>query len=191
MYVSHHISSPNLNLPVDLNRLKENLRMDDLAHADGLLMSIIMGCSRFVERTYGMSLLEQTVVEYWSAFPETSSGPMILRIQPATEITSITYINTSGTSTTWSADEYQTGRYNGQVFVIPRFNKSYPTPATGLNAITITYKAGFGTTVESVPKDVHDALILMATARYDRPDDPVMTLPTASTLLLHPYYRYN
>ncbi len=164
--------------------------MDDLAHADGLLTSIIRACSLHVEKTYGLSLLQQTIVEYWDGFPD-AEGPMILRIQPCSLVESVTYTNTSGTSATWSSDDYTTGRYNGHIFIIPKFGKSYPSTASGLNAVTITYKAGYGTTVESVPQDVRDAIILMSTARYERPDDPVISLPRASELLLQPYYRYN
>jgi len=190
MYAAYNILTANKNLPVSLDYVKHNLRMDDLSHADDLIIGIIKACSSHVERLYGLALLTQTIAEYWTAFPTCNTTPMMLRIQPVLSITSVKYLDNEGIEQTWDNADYMTGRYNNTTFLIPKANKIWPTAMTHPNAATITYSAGFGPTIETIPQDVRDAITLMATARFERPDDPVISLPRASELLLAPFYPY-
>lgn len=190
MYAAHNIEVPNKNLPVSLEYVKQNLRLDDLSQADDLIIGIIRACSGHIERQYGMALLTQTVKEYWTKFPIDSAMPMILRIKPVSEILSIKYMDGTGIERTWDSENHLIGRYNSDFFVVPKLGKYWPQATEHPNSVTITYKAGFGTAIDSIPTDIRDAITLMASARFEKPDDPVITLPRASELLLAPYFKY-
>jgi uncharacterized phiE125 gp8 family phage protein len=79
-------------------------------------------------------------------------------LRPVTAIGSIVYVNTSGSSTTWSSSEYtlETSTY----YPVVRLNYGYSWPALrgDINGITVTATAGYAQA--SVPKRVKLAVIL-------------------------------
>lgn len=189
-YKAYTITTPNLDLPVALDGMKRNLRMDDLSHEDDTIQAMVMSAASHIEKQYGLSLLTQTIKEYWSAFPCTASEPMMLRIQPIQSITSVEYIDTNGLTQTWDADEWAYGGYNGTTFIIPLPGFAWPSTWATPNAVIVTYQAGFGDSPDDVPTDIGQALKFMVTDMFEKREDSPQTFTRASENLLRPYYRW-
>lgn len=191
-YEAYKVVTPGIELPVTLELVRMHLRNEDLRADDELVRAYIRTAAATVERTYGLALIEQTIDQYHSAFPANSDQPVLLRVAPLISITSVTYVDSAGDTQTWDADEYTTGRINGQPVIVPKVGYTYPSGLTTRpNAVTITYKAGFGLSADSVPNDIRSALLLMVGHLYENREDPPNSLPRASEALLHPWYRFS
>jgi uncharacterized phiE125 gp8 family phage protein len=73
-----------------------------------------------------------------------------LNLRPITAITSIAYIATDGTSTTWSSSEYALDTYTITPIVKLAYGESWPTLRGDVNGITVTATAGYAT-VDAIP----------------------------------------
>lgn len=190
-YQSYTISTANKDLPVTLEQARQWLRLDEISTQDDEVQAMIMASVSKIEKQYGMALLEQTVTETRNGFPSNSQCPLLLRINPLREITSITYIDTDGVKQTWDSALYETGKAGMDYYVLPAWNESWPSAACRPGSVTIVYKAGFGTAPKDVPLDIVQAIKLdigdMDANRADRVDQ----LPKASEALLRHYYRFS
>lgn len=190
MYRAYNVITPNQDLPVSLESVKQHLNMDDLSHADATIIAHAKAACSHIEKQYGMALLTQTIKEYWSEFPCSAADPMLLRIQPIQSITSVEYVDSNGDSQTWDPDEWNYGGYNGTTFIIPNPNASYPSTWATPNAICITYQAGYGAAPENVPAEIGQAINLMVADSFQRREDSPQTFTRASENLLRPYFRF-
>lgn len=191
-YRGYTISVPSYELPVTLEIVRAHLRNEDLNSDDEYVRHLILGAAAYIERTYGLALLTQTIVETHAAFPSCAGNPMLLRIAPLVEITSIQYLDTAGATQTWSASEYTSGSFNFSPFVVPKTTYNFPTSVAQLpNAVTVTYRAGFGTKSSAVPANIRSALLLLVAHMYENREDSPITLPQASSHLLSSFYRFS
>lgn len=192
-YCSYIVHSPNSELPVTLDRVRQHLRNEDLQHDDEYLRGVIRAASDYVERTYGLALLTQTIEQYHSNFPCDSSQPLMLRIAPLLSVSSIQYTDSAGATQTWTSSEYTSGNYNGRPFIVPKVGYSWPSGVNmnQPNAVTVTYEAGYGAKPSTVPPVVTQALLLKVTDLYENRNDPPRDRQTASDLLLQPFYQFS
>lgn len=190
-YKAYYVSTPATELPVTLEQVRYHLRNEDLRFDDELLKQYIRAAAGYIERTYGLALLTQTIKQYHSEFPSVSNTPLLLRIAPLASITSIVYTDSAGVSQTWTAAEYTSGRLDLGGFVVPGIGYSWPgSVATLPNAITVTYSAGFGAKPSTLPFPITQAILYMVADMYTRREDSVVALPKASEHLLLPWYRW-
>lgn len=189
-YKAYTITTANLDLPVPLDAVKQHLRMDDLSHEDSTITAMVMAATSNIEKQYGLALLTQTVTEYWSAFPSSSSEPMLLRIQPIQSITSVQYLDTDGLTQTWDSDEWNYGGFNGTTFIIPTPEFSWPSTWAAPNAVIVTYEAGFGDSPDNVPWDIAQTIKYMVADMDQKREDSPQTFTRASENLMRPYYRW-
>lgn len=190
-YKAYTITTPNLDLPVALDEVKKDLRMDDLSHEDSVIMAKVMAASVGIEKEYGLALLTQTIKEYWSAFPVGNCDPMLLRIQPVQSVTTVEYIDTDGLTQTWDADEWTYGGYNGTTFIIPTPGYTWPSTWATPNAVIVTYEAGYGDSPENVPWPIAQAIKYRTADMFEKREDTPQTFTRASENLLRPYYRWS
>lgn len=190
MYTSYAIHTDNADLPISLPDAKAHMRYDDLSHDDKQIEAYIMAATRTVEQVYGMAILNKTIKEYWSKFPCAPTKPLLLRINPVRQVTSVQYLDESGTLQTWDTSEWTSGGYNGSTFIVPKPNYTWPVTWQVPNAITITYGAGFGAAPADVPWDIAQAIRIMVADMDLKREDSVQAMPRASENLLRPYYRH-
>lgn len=190
-YKAYYVSTPATELPVTLEQARYHLRNEDLRFDDELLKQYIKAAANYVEKTYGLALLTQTIKQYHDEFPTGSDTPLLLRISPLASITSIAYTDTAGATQTWTSSEYTSGRMDLGGFVVPNIGYTWPGSVASLpNAITVTYSAGFGAKPSTLPPAITNALLLMIGDMYQRREDSVANLPKASEYLLLPWYRW-
>jgi uncharacterized phiE125 gp8 family phage protein len=166
------------------------LRAEGMTFDDDYIEALILAATGAVESQYGLALLEQTIVQFNAQFP-TDDKPMFLAVAPVIEIISIEYLDTDGNTQTWDAAEYSFGGYNGNPFITPKVGYSWPTCATSQpNAVTITYKSGFGAAADNVPMPIRQAMLMMVGDMYENRQDRPDTMPRASKALLRPFTRF-
>lgn len=190
-YRAYKVTTPNAELPVTLEAARYQLRNEDLSYDDEHVRRLIKAVADEIERTYGLALLTQTIVQYHSQFPDNSSTPMLFRISPLVSVTHVKYLDPDGVEQTWSSDEYTTGPYNMTSFLLPKPGKNWPTDvALHLpNAVRITYSAGFGASASYIPATINMAMLNKISDLYVNRDNPARTMSTAADRLMDNYWR--
>jgi uncharacterized phiE125 gp8 family phage protein len=136
-----------------------------LTDEDAELTSIIIAAREYCEDYQGRALITRT---YELTLDDWPRAPFELPMPPAIEIVSIKYIDSAGTVTTWSATEYQLDATGFVGRLSPAYGYSWPsTTLRELAGITITYTAGYGATVASVPYKTKAAILLAVGDLYN------------------------
>jgi uncharacterized phiE125 gp8 family phage protein len=132
---------------------------------DTELASMIIAAREYCEDYQGRALITRT---YELTLDDWPRAPFELPMPPAIEIVSIKYIDSAGTVTTWSATEYQLDATGFVGRLSPAYGYSWPsTTLRELAGITITYTAGYGATVASVPYKTKAAILLAVGDLYN------------------------
>jgi len=115
----------------------------------------------YITRTYELTL---------DAWP---CGALELPMPPAIAISSITYIDSAGTASTWTpVTEYQLDATGFVGRVTPAYGYQWPSATLReLAGIKITYTAGYGATASSVPSKVRHAIMMLVGDLYENRED--------------------
>jgi uncharacterized phiE125 gp8 family phage protein len=147
--------------PLTTAEAKLQSRVDsDQTAEDALIDEYVAGARQHFERQTGRQVITATWQVTLDRFPA-GRTPIRLPKPPLLSVVSVTYTDTSGTTQTWSADDYQavapSGPYAAPGLLFPKPLKSYPSTYSGPAAVTVEFTAGYGAAA-AVPEVVKDAL---------------------------------
>lgn len=191
-YTGYKVTTESAKLPIPLEDARLQLRLDEMAHDDAYVEALIYAQCSYVESQYSCALLSKTIEEYHSVFPGMSTESLWLRIAPFQSVTSVKYIDSTGTEITWSSSEYDTKVYKSGAFIIPKVTYVWPTDlAIRPDAVKITYEAGYGATPSTLPHFVKLGILARVGRAYTQREDPLSSGTSYSDVLLHPLYRFS
>ena len=191
-YTGHKVTTESAKMPVSLEDARLQLRLDDLAHDDSYVEMLVYAQCSYVENQYQVALLSKTIEEYHCAFPTLSDSPLWLRIAPFQSVTSVKYIDSTGTEQTWSSGEYDAKIFKSGAFVVPKPTYSWPSDmAMRPDAVKVTYEAGYGATPATIPQFVKLGILSRVGRAYTQREDPTTNNTSYSDVFLHPLYRFN
>lgn len=160
------ISSEPAIEPVSVDDAKRNCDEDDNARDADFAMWITEARKR-VEDEARRALITRTYVLKLDRFPP--DDYIELPYPPAIAISSIQYIDTAGSTQTWSSGDYSLDVSRTPSVVLLGYSASYPSTRDDRNAVTVTYTAGYGTAETDVPEAARAAIHLLVKQRYDNP----------------------
>lgn len=152
---------------------------------DTLIDNTIKAMRLHAERYLQQCLITQTIeekIDYWPP-----SGIVIPTVGPVQSISSIQYLDTDGILQTWASSNYIIDTHSKYARITPDFGQSFPSARAQINAITLTYVAGYGDAVTDVPEILRQAILKAVADGYDNREDYVKRLPTASQYMLDTY----
>lgn len=142
------VTAKSSDLPVTLAEAKEHLRIlsDDL---DVEIQAALEAAIEYCESVVGRSLrVSHTLTQTYCQWP---CSPVRFDRQPVKSITSVTYCDDDGASQTVSTSDYRLQPSTNAGAVLEWDDGfSYPSLDARLNAVTITYVAGYAD-IASVP----------------------------------------
>lgn len=148
--------------PVSLTDMKLHLRVD-ISDDDDLITSLIKAARGYAEdftnRTFITSTYELTLDSF--------VNPIYIPRPKLQSITSIVYTDTDGSSQTLSASSYTVDTASLIGRVVPVWGESYPSTRDTINAVVITYKAGYGDAATNVPEGIIAAIKLLVGHWYE------------------------
>lgn len=155
------VTAPTVE-PVTLAEAKLQCRYD-LDDEDALILRLTRAAREFAETFCHRAIPTQTWDWKLDAFP--CAWPMVLPMAGVTSITSITYVDTAGDTQTWSSALYQTdlptGPKSPRGRIQPAYSQFYPLTRDQMNAVTVRFVAGYGSTPQSVPDGIRQAILLL------------------------------
>ena len=160
--------------PVTLAQLKRNLHIDDQEDGDTAqdtyLQEILDSTIDGVQEDIGRQLARATYTMYLDNLPAADTD-LNITLGPVNAITSVKYYNSSNVLTTMAPADYQldniemTGRL--------RFFNTYGVYPDRINSVEIEFTNGY-TNAAAIPKDLVDAILLLATERYLNPENQIL-----------------
>jgi uncharacterized phiE125 gp8 family phage protein len=156
--------------PVTYAELADWLRLptvDDRA----VVVALETAGRMYVEQVTRYTLITTTFALHLDWFPEA----IILPARPVQAVTSITYIDPSGTTQTLDPSRYLLDAQGPRPIVIPPLGSFFPVPKVQQpNAVTVTFTAGFGDSPAQVPEPYKLAIKIWVATNYNQREAVVM-----------------
>lgn len=148
--------------PFTLTDAKDHLRIT-IDTEDSLINALIVSAREFAEGNTRRALITQTWDLTLDAFPDAIEVPL----PPLQSVTSVTYIDTAGTTQTLVANtDYTVDTKSEPGRIVPAYGKSWPSTRDIVNAVTVRFVAGYGNAT-AVPKSIKQAMLMHIEHMFD------------------------
>lgn len=148
--------------PLTLDEAKKQCEASDFNDDDTYIQSLIYTATNFVEGYTRRSLITQTWQKILDGqFPEV----ICLERNPVSSITSITYVDTDGTTQTLATSVYDSDLNMEPAEIYLKYNQTWPTCRDQRKSITIEFVTGYGAAT-AVPNDIKHAMKLLIADWY-------------------------
>jgi len=155
------LSNPSTE-PITLAEAKRHLRIDN-TDDDDYITSLIEVARRAAEDRMERTLITTTWKLTLDQFPDAIILPMP-RIQA---ISTVIYTNRANEQVALSNTDWFLDADSEPGWLVPAVNKSWPL-TLGINAVAVTYTAGYGNTAASVPAPIKQWILLAMGDLYDQ-----------------------
>lgn len=155
---SLELTSAPATEPITTAEAKTYCRVDVSTH-DTLIGLLVTAARQQAEARLRRQIVTATWKLRLDAFP-IGSDPIEVPRPPLSSVSSIAYVDTDGATQTWSSSEYQVDAYTHPGRIVPAYGYSYPATRPQMNAVTVTFVAGYGAAA-SVPELLKTALKAM------------------------------
>lgn len=188
--MEYFVTTQPLRLPLELADLKAHVEILDYDGEDSKLTQYLQTCVSAIEKAYSLALITQTRTMHFDLW----GRHFALYGWPIQAILSVSYTANDGTVATLPAENYSLLRNAGRL----RFKAASDFPAVELaeaEAITVTYRCGFGDNPSDVPAEIRQSLLLLVGHFYAHREQVILgqvalepkTLEWGADRLLAPY----
>lgn len=111
----------------------------------------------------------------WPADYQVGTDFLDIPRAPLGSITSITYVDLTGTTQTWDPSQYDVdapvGPRGQRGRVAPKYGIAWPAARYQMNAIVVRFVAGYGATADAVPRQLKRAMFLIIGEMFENRED--------------------
>lgn len=164
--------------PVTVAEAKAELRIIDTTEFDAEITRKLAVAQEEVEEDCRLQLLNATWSLILDRFPPSDCegpGEILIEKCPVSSISSIVYVATDGTSTTLSASDYRTDLSGFPARITPAYGLAWPVARDVVNAVTVTFVAGYGTSPANVPELAKQLVICRTRELFEGCDEAPFT----------------
>jgi uncharacterized phiE125 gp8 family phage protein len=199
-------------LPLSLAEVRAQCRLtdDDGTDEDALLIAYLRSATEYAERHTGLSLISSTWKQTFQAWPHHTVSPwrsytytsawwsttaaldLPLRRRPLQSVSSIVYLDGDGLEQTLDPSVYRVlgvGEDKRDGSIRLGYSQMWPVLQQDPEAVTVTYKAGFGDDHNAVPEQIRLAIMLLVAYWFNQREtaliDPeIVEVPLGTHALL-------
>lgn len=180
------VTTPPAEEPLTTDEAKKHLNVTE-ADDDSYIDTLIVAAREYVENKIRRSLIDQEITANFDSF----SKCITLERGPVSAISSIKYIDTSGTEQTLPASDYQADLVTLPPRIVAAYGKSWPSAREQLNAVTVVYNAGY-LDAALVPLAIKQAMLLFIGHLFENRESVIVgtivsEAPQSVDALLSPY----
>ena len=139
---------------------------DSYTYHDDEFRGLIQAAREQWEADTGLVCLSSTWAVKLDEWWESDDG-LQLPIRPVSAVSSVTYLDVSGSSQTWASSNYSLDLYRTSPTIWYAYNVTTPSLYTVPSAVTVTFTAGYSTAVD-VPASWRLAVKLLAHHWFDQ-----------------------
>ena len=184
--MSIKIITPATAEPITLADAKLFLRVDSNAE-DALITALITAARQLCEQYTRRILMTTTIEEFFDYFPPYRVGQsdiIYLSRGPVQSISSVKYLDGLGVEQTVNSSKYRTDIISEPARIIS--TDGWADTEDTINAVIIRYVVGYSSATD-VPGPIKQAMLLIIADMYEKRQDTIKQLPTASEYLMTPY----
>lgn len=147
------------------------------AAVTALVNGMIQSAREMGEEETGRAFMRQTWDAKYDAFPsspECGDEPFYLPKAPLQSVTSITYVNSTGGSSTLSATAYRVDNTSEPGRIEPAYNSFWPSAREVSGAVTVRFVCGYATSAtatagkaSAVPRRLRQAMLMTVGHWYE------------------------
>lgn len=189
MILTELSTPPQAAIPVRI--LADHLRMGtgfaDDGSEDAVLELYLRSAMAAIEARLGLALLARPFSWNVTRWRENSSQG--LPVGPIQTVDSIAIVSADGTDTAIDPEEWSVLRDARRPRLVGRFGRNLPRISRGGHA-EITFTAGYGSTWDSIPADLRQAVLLQAAHYYENRAETVPSgggMPFGVLVLIESY----
>lgn len=179
------ISTSPTSEPVSLSDLKDHSYID-IADDDSLIDGYITAARMHLESETKRAFVTQT----WKVYMDHFDYEMILPLGRIQSVSSVTYVDDNGATQTLATSVYTVDTFRDPGRVVLAYGQVWPTVRDQINAVVITYVAGYGS-ASSVPSPIRTAISLLTAHLYENREatttSDLSDLPMGVEALISPY----
>lgn len=149
--------------PILLAGAKKHLRVE-VTDDDNYITSLIVVAREHVETITRRALITQIWELGLDNFP---SGEISLPLPPLQSVGSVKYTDTDGVVQTLGAEKYTVDIKNKPGVIVPAYGKSWPATRDVINAVLVTFTAGYGNAGADVPEPIKQAMLFLIAHFYE------------------------
>lgn len=159
-------------LPIPLSSIKTHLRVEQNETAfDDELSELVLAAADYVQAETHLQLINTQYKARWKTWPDAQY--LKIPLFPVVSVDLLQYYNTSGTLTTFTG--YQTELYQSPCKVYLNARTDWPDlQDEKVNAVVLTFTAGYGTSSLSTPPMVRH-LIKLLVGHWFRNREAILT----------------
>ena len=150
--------------PVDLADAKSHLKVE-FTEDDGLITGLLTAATQYAEDFTGRKFCTSTWRQTFDEFPG-CDGIIRLARSPVQSVSTITYVDTAGTTQTLSSTLYQVDKTCEPTRIIPAYGQIWPCTRCQMATVNITFVAGYGA-ARDVPEGIKHAIKLLVANWYE------------------------
>lgn len=174
--------------PVSLAEAKLHLSITE-SDEDQYIDTLIMAARQKAENITGRALITQT----WEMVLDSFPNIICVTKPPLQSITSIEYTDLLGNTQVLSNTKYNVDTHSIPARITPSYLLSWPDTRGVINAVKVTYIAGYGDS-DAVPESIKQAMLLMIGHWYEHresvSDFQVFSVPNSAEYLLSQYETF-
>jgi len=172
------VKTPPAIEPVTVSELRDFLRLSG-NDQDTMLTGFLAAARAALEVYTGRTFINTVYELYFDAFP----SMIELARPPVQSVSSVYYINTSGVDTLLASTDYRVDVASLYGRIEPAYGTVWPSTQSVVNAVKVTFTAGYGTSSANVPAAIKEAIKMLAADIYEHPEANVeLTLAENKTL---------
>jgi len=152
-----------------LPELRDHARVTDTAD-DAILTRFANAAGMRLEDDTRRVLLTTTVKEHYDVWPWDYLDVVHLHYSPVASLTSVEYYDSDAVQQTWAAANYDTDLTHEPARIVVADDATLTAPSIDerLNAVTVEYEAGYGSTLADLPDSAVIAICQYATFLFDQ-----------------------
>ena len=178
--------------PISTADAKTHLRVT-VSDDDDYIGSLVKAARQYVEVTCGRALITQTWDIFLDDWPDVDY--FHLPLSPLQSVTSITYEDSDGNTSTFSSDDYRVDAASDPGSVVLDYGASWPSVTlAATNPITVRIVCGYGDAASDVPMPIIQAMLMLIRHWYDNRSSVLtgvgvaaIEVPIGAQFLLAPY----
>jgi len=131
---------------------------------DEHLLRLIVAARRYAEHETGRQICTAVWDYYMDRFP-CAYEPIYVPLPPLQSVV-ITYVDSAGTTQTWSSSDYVVSTSREPAVIRPAYGDAYPTPRSQPDAVKVRLTAGYGAAT-AVPEELKAAMLFHIEWQFD------------------------
>lgn len=165
--------------PIGLDLAKAHLRVSG-SDEDEVIRLYMASARGQVESFLARSLITQTWALTLDRFPASDREAIKLPRPPLVSVGSIVYLDCDGAEQTWPDESYVVDAASWSPRVMPAYGVTWPSTRSTVNAVTVTYTAGYGAGGDAVPQVIRNEILMLTADLYgNRGDMPRAAVASA------------